>query len=159
MDTCTSKAKPEISPEALTFCRFVFDGLLEESDVLKSAKEQNHLVVFIPYGSHLHVEPHWASCRDIFKIPAVWIMSSSLKQGFLSLYLQSNLYICIKPTHTLHLKKFKRMYKRIGTKPNNGIYLPISKNIWNACDYSCSQWLNKHCKFTLLRHRLPRVQV
>lgn len=49
----------------LTFSGFVFDGLLEESDVLKSAEEQNHLVVLVPDRSHLHVEPHWTSCRDI----------------------------------------------------------------------------------------------
>lgn len=50
--------------EPLTFCGFVLDGLLEQGDVLKRAEEQNHLVVLVPDGSHLHVEPHRASCRD-----------------------------------------------------------------------------------------------
>lgn len=49
----------------LTFCGFVLDGLLEDGDVLEGAEEQNHLVVLVPDGSHLHVEPHGTSCRDI----------------------------------------------------------------------------------------------
>lgn len=53
--------------ETLTFSGFVFNRLLEESDVLKRAEEQNHLVVLVPDGGNLHVEPHWTSCEDIRK--------------------------------------------------------------------------------------------
>lgn len=56
---------PACRRETLTFSGFVFNWLFEESDVLKSAEEQNHLVVLVPDGSNLHVEPHWTSCRDI----------------------------------------------------------------------------------------------
>lgn len=52
----------------LTFGRLVLDGLLEEGDVLESAEEQNHLVVFVPDGGHLHVEPHGTSCREACKV-------------------------------------------------------------------------------------------
>ena len=41
----------------------VVDGLLEHGDVLEGAEEQNHLIVLVPDGSHLHVEPHRAACR------------------------------------------------------------------------------------------------
>ena len=50
---------------SLTFGGLVLDGLLEEGDVLEGAEEQNHLVVLVPDGGHLHVEPDRTSCRNI----------------------------------------------------------------------------------------------
>lgn len=49
--------------KGLTFGGLVFDGLLEQGDVLERAEEQNHLVVLVPDGSDLHVEPDRTSCR------------------------------------------------------------------------------------------------
>lgn len=45
----------------LTSGGLIFNGLLEDSDILKSAEEQDHLIVLIPDGGHLHVEPHRGS--------------------------------------------------------------------------------------------------
>lgn len=45
-----------------TFCWIIFYWLLEQSDILKSAQEQNHFFMLISYGSNLHVEPNWGSC-------------------------------------------------------------------------------------------------
>ena len=47
----------------LTSVGFVLDGLLEECDVPEGAEEQNHLLVFIPNRSDLHVKPNGCSCR------------------------------------------------------------------------------------------------
>lgn len=47
-----------------TFGGFILDGLLEEGDVLEGAEEQNHLVVLVPDGGYLHVEPHRTFCED-----------------------------------------------------------------------------------------------
>lgn len=45
----------------LTSGGLIFNGLLEDSDILKSAEEQDHLIILIPDGGHLHVEPHRGS--------------------------------------------------------------------------------------------------
>lgn len=71
--------RPWPRPRFLTFGRFVLDGLLEESDVLEGAKEQNHLVVLVPDGSHLHVEPHGISCREAFQVH--WFVSKDGRQS------------------------------------------------------------------------------
>lgn len=64
-----NSAYPELSPAAeettQTFGALVLDGLLEEGDVLKRAEEQNHFVVLVPDGSHLHVEPDGTSCNRV----------------------------------------------------------------------------------------------
>lgn len=44
-----------------TFCWIIFYWLLEQSDILKSAQEQNHFFMLISYRSDLHVEPNWGS--------------------------------------------------------------------------------------------------
>lgn len=44
-----------------TFCWIIFNWLLEQSDILKSAQEQNHFFMLISYRSNLHVEPNWGS--------------------------------------------------------------------------------------------------
>lgn len=46
----------------LTFCRFIFNGLLEERDVSEGAEEKHHLVIFIFNGRDLHVQPYWRPC-------------------------------------------------------------------------------------------------
>lgn len=46
----------------LTFCRFVFNGLLEKRDVSEGAEEKHHLVIFIFNGCDLHVQPYWGPC-------------------------------------------------------------------------------------------------
>lgn len=48
---------------ALTSGGFILDGLLEECDVPEGAEEEDHLIVFIPYGGDLHVKPYGCSCR------------------------------------------------------------------------------------------------
>lgn len=46
-----------IDIRSLTLGGFVLNRLLEDSYVFEGTQEQNHLVVLIPDGSHLHVEP------------------------------------------------------------------------------------------------------
>lgn len=44
-----------------TFCWVIFNRLFEQSDILKSAQEQNHFFMLISYRCDLHVEPNWGS--------------------------------------------------------------------------------------------------
>lgn len=59
--TRLKNATLKIRFRVLTSGGLIFNGLLEDSDVFKSAEEQDHLIVLIPDGGHLHVEPHRGS--------------------------------------------------------------------------------------------------
>lgn len=83
---------PACRGETLTFCGFVFDGLLEEGDVFKRAEEQNHLVVLVPDGSHLHVEPHGTSCERDNRIISATTVRNAMKASDHSVVWLSSLY-------------------------------------------------------------------
>ncbi len=61
LSTRLKKSTLKIIFRVLTSGGLIFNGLLEDSDVFKSAEEQDHLIVLIPDGGHLHVEPHRGS--------------------------------------------------------------------------------------------------
>ncbi len=61
LSTRLKKSTLKIRFRVLTSGGLIFNGLLEDSDVFKSAEEQDHLIVLIPDGGHLHVEPHRGS--------------------------------------------------------------------------------------------------
>lgn len=53
--------RSKIQRIVLTSGGFIFNGLLEDSDILERAEEQDHFIVLVPDGGHLHVEPHRGS--------------------------------------------------------------------------------------------------